>query len=346
MPQTRFVTQKAFEMGLKPIVVVNKIDRPGVDPHEVMDQVFELFVSLGATDEQLDFPVIYASGRQGYAIRELGDEPQGPRPDPRPDRREGAARRRRSRRAAAACRSRRSITTTTSATWRSAACAPAARRSAIACCSRTATARRKSSASRRSSASRASSASSSPRPIAGNIVAFTGMENLNVGETITSIAEADDPAAAQDRRADDHDELPRQRRPVRGQGRQVRHVAQPRRAPPARAQEQRRAARRGDRRRRRVPRLGPRRAPPDGAHRDDAPRGLRAVRRAAAGDPPDRRRTARRTEPYEDAVIDLDENYVGAGRRRAQPPPRHDARDAPVGARAARASSTGSRRAA
>ncbi len=76
MPQTRFVTQKAFEMGLRPIVVVNKIDRPGVDPHDVMDQVFELFVSLGATDEQLDFPVIYASGRQGYAIRELGDEPK------------------------------------------------------------------------------------------------------------------------------------------------------------------------------------------------------------------------------------------------------------------------------
>jgi len=76
MPQTRFVTQKAFEMGLNPIVVVNKIDRPGVDPHQVMDSVFALFDSLGASDEQLDFPVIYASGRQGYAIRELGDEPK------------------------------------------------------------------------------------------------------------------------------------------------------------------------------------------------------------------------------------------------------------------------------
>ncbi len=75
MPQTRFVTQKAFDMGLRPIVVVNKIDRPGVDPHHVMDQVFELFMSLGATDAQLDFPVIYASGRQGYAIRELGQPP-------------------------------------------------------------------------------------------------------------------------------------------------------------------------------------------------------------------------------------------------------------------------------
>ena len=76
MPQTRFVTQKAFEMGLSPIVVVNKIDRPGVDPHDVMDQVFELFDALGANDEQLDFPVIYASGREGYAIRELGDTPK------------------------------------------------------------------------------------------------------------------------------------------------------------------------------------------------------------------------------------------------------------------------------
>jgi GTP-binding protein len=74
MPQTRFVTQKAFEMGLSPIVVVNKIDRPNVDPHQVMDQVFELFMSLGASDKQLDFPVIYASGRQGFAIRELTDE--------------------------------------------------------------------------------------------------------------------------------------------------------------------------------------------------------------------------------------------------------------------------------
>ncbi len=74
MPQTRFVTQKAFEMGLRPIVVVNKIDRPSVDPHAVMDQVFELFLSLGASDAQLDFPVIYASGRQGFAVRELDDE--------------------------------------------------------------------------------------------------------------------------------------------------------------------------------------------------------------------------------------------------------------------------------
>ncbi|HEB27939.1 MAG TPA: translational GTPase TypA [Porticoccus sp.] len=67
MPQTRFVTQKAFEQGLNPILVVNKVDRPGSRPHWVMDQVFDLFDSLGATDEQLDFPVIYTSALNGIA---------------------------------------------------------------------------------------------------------------------------------------------------------------------------------------------------------------------------------------------------------------------------------------
>ena len=61
MPQTRFVTQKAFEKGLNPILVINKVDRPEARPHWVLDQVFELFDNLGATDEQLDFTVIYAS---------------------------------------------------------------------------------------------------------------------------------------------------------------------------------------------------------------------------------------------------------------------------------------------
>jgi GTP-binding protein len=73
MPQTRFVTKKALELGLKPIVVVNKIDRDGCDPHGTVDGVFDLFVALGATDSQLDFPVIYASGRNGYAIRDPKD---------------------------------------------------------------------------------------------------------------------------------------------------------------------------------------------------------------------------------------------------------------------------------
>lgn len=67
MPQTRFVTEKAFANGLKPIVVINKVDRPGARPDWVVDQVFDLFVNLGATDEQLDFPIVYASALNGIA---------------------------------------------------------------------------------------------------------------------------------------------------------------------------------------------------------------------------------------------------------------------------------------
>ncbi|EIT71013.1 MULTISPECIES: translational GTPase TypA [Hydrocarboniphaga] len=67
MPQTRFVTQKAFAMGLNPIVVINKVDRPGARPDWVVDQVFDLFDKLGATDTQLDFPIVYASALNGYA---------------------------------------------------------------------------------------------------------------------------------------------------------------------------------------------------------------------------------------------------------------------------------------
>jgi GTP-binding protein len=70
MPQTRFVTMKAFALGLKPIVVINKIDRPGARAHWALDQTFDLFDRLGATDEQLDFPIVYASALNGYAGHE------------------------------------------------------------------------------------------------------------------------------------------------------------------------------------------------------------------------------------------------------------------------------------
>ncbi|MGY0217959.1 translational GTPase TypA [Endozoicomonadaceae bacterium StTr2] len=76
MPQTRFVTQKAFEQGLHPIVVVNKIDRPGARPDWVVDQVFDLFDRLGATDEQLDFPIMYASALEGVAGEDPGSMAQ------------------------------------------------------------------------------------------------------------------------------------------------------------------------------------------------------------------------------------------------------------------------------
>ncbi len=74
MPQTKFVLGKALKIGLKPIVVINKADKPDARPDEVLNEIFDLFVSLDANDEQLDFPVLYASGRNGWAVRELEDE--------------------------------------------------------------------------------------------------------------------------------------------------------------------------------------------------------------------------------------------------------------------------------
>jgi GTP-binding protein len=76
MPQTRFVLSKALKMGLRPIVVINKMDRPHADPDRVLNETFDLFVTLGATDEQLDFAYCYASALKGYALRHLGDEPK------------------------------------------------------------------------------------------------------------------------------------------------------------------------------------------------------------------------------------------------------------------------------
>lgn len=74
MPQTKFVLKKALELGLKPIVVINKIDKSDARPEEVIDEVFDLFLELGATDEQLDFPIIYASARAGYARYNVEDD--------------------------------------------------------------------------------------------------------------------------------------------------------------------------------------------------------------------------------------------------------------------------------
>jgi len=74
MPQTRFVLRKSLELGLKPIVVINKIDKPAADPARTEDQVLELFLELGATDEQADFPIVYAIGREGIAKRKLTDD--------------------------------------------------------------------------------------------------------------------------------------------------------------------------------------------------------------------------------------------------------------------------------
>jgi GTP-binding protein len=76
LPQTRFVLKKSLEMGHRPIVVINKVDRSDARPHQVLDEVFQLMLNLGATDEQLDFPHLYASAKLGYAVREMEHAPQ------------------------------------------------------------------------------------------------------------------------------------------------------------------------------------------------------------------------------------------------------------------------------
>ena len=102
MPQTRFVTKKALALGLKPIVVVNKVDRPGARPDYVINATFDLFDKLGATEAQLDFPVIYASGLNGWATLKAGEVGTDLAPAVRRRARARAAARRRRRRAAAA----------------------------------------------------------------------------------------------------------------------------------------------------------------------------------------------------------------------------------------------------
>ena len=76
LPGTSFVMKKALAQGLKPIVIINKIDRKDARPKEVIDEVFDLFVALGASDAQLDFPILYASGRDGWSVKELS-QPKG-----------------------------------------------------------------------------------------------------------------------------------------------------------------------------------------------------------------------------------------------------------------------------
>ncbi len=115
MPQTRFVLKKSLDLGIRPIVVINKIDRPGARPEKVVDMVFDLFCELNADEEQLDFPIVYTSAKQGFAKRELIDESNNLRTAVRNDPRAG-------RTAGGRCRcplpdagDHRSTTTTTSA---------------------------------------------------------------------------------------------------------------------------------------------------------------------------------------------------------------------------------------
>ena len=86
MPQTKFVLGKALKLGLRPILVLNKIDRPHADPDRVLNETFDLFASIGADDDQLDFPHVYASGKQGWASLDMDDPQRKPGAALRPDR--------------------------------------------------------------------------------------------------------------------------------------------------------------------------------------------------------------------------------------------------------------------
>ena len=98
MPQTKFVLRKAFANKIRPIVVINKIDRPDARPDEVLNEVFDTFVELGADEQQLDFPYIFASGKGGFASHDPNATSGDIQPAARPDRREGARPRGRPRR--------------------------------------------------------------------------------------------------------------------------------------------------------------------------------------------------------------------------------------------------------
>ena len=124
MPQTKFVLSKALSIGLKPIVVINKVDKPDARPDFVLDAVFDLFAALDATEEQLDFPVLYGSAKQGW----MAADPSRPEGQRRPPPRHGARARRaaaRSRPAPSACWRRRSKPTPSSAASSPDASAPA-----------------------------------------------------------------------------------------------------------------------------------------------------------------------------------------------------------------------------
>ena len=334
MPQTRFVTQKALELGLRPIVVVNKIDRPGVDPHEV-DRPGLRPVRRRSARPTSSSTSRSSTPRAARATRSASSATSARTSAPLLDLivEKVPPRRRRRRRAAAACRSRRSTTTTTSATSRSAACAPAAPRSATACCSRTATARKRGVPRPEGARLPGAQALRARRGDRRRHLAITGMQELNVGETITDdrssptilpLLKVDAPTITMNFRVNDGPFAGKEGKYVTSRNLRERLYRE--------LKSQRRAARRGHRRRRRVRGLGPRRAAPVGADRDDAPRGLRAVRLAAAGHPQDRRRTASCIEPYEDVVIDLDEAYSARSSRSSAAAPARCSEMRPSGA--------------
>ena len=297
LPQTRFVLRKALEAGLPPIVVINKIDRPDARADEVLNEVFDLFIDLDATEEQLDFPVLYCNARAGRCG--LDRRGAGARRSSRCSRRSSARCRRRARprdAAPAACHQPRLRRLRRPAR-------PSAGSSTAGC------------ARPRRSPSAGSTARFPPAKVSllygyeglqrveiaeagpGDIVAIAGLEDVSIGETLS---ERENPRALPRIQIDEPTismVLSVNDSPF--SGRDGKHVTS--RKLKERLEKEALTnvsiRRRADRHARRLQGLGPRRAAARDPDRDDAPRGLRAVGRQARGDhPPRRRRHAARAD--------------------------------------------------
>ena len=227
LPQTRFVLRKAFERGLPPIVVINKIDRSDARPKEVLNEVYDLFIDLDATEEQIEFPVLYTSGRAGTASTDLDVPGEDLRPlfDAIIDARAAAARRRQ-RAAADAGREPRRQRLPRPHRHRphlQRQGAPQRSRSSSA----SSTARR-----RRREVTKLFTFDGLKRieieeAAAGDIVCLAGIEDITIGETIADPEHRHGDPADRRRRADGVDDLRRQHLAARRPRRPVRHVAPP-----------------------------------------------------------------------------------------------------------------------
>ena len=277
MPQTRFVTQKAFAAGLKPIVVINKIDRPGARPDWVMDQVFDLFDNLGATDEQLDFPVIYASALNGIAGLEADDLADDMTPllqaivdkVPAPDvDRDGPF--------------QMQISSLDYNSYLGINGIGRVKRGTIKANSPVkvidAEGKTRNGKVLTIMGYHGLERVDAPSASAGDIICITGLDPLNISDTLCDPNNVEAPAGPVRGRAHREHVLPRKHLPLRRAGWQIRHQPPDPRAPGSGTQTQCGPARGRYRQRRTVPRLRPGGTAPVSADREHAPRRLRAGR--------------------------------------------------------------------
>ena len=276
MPQTRFVTRKALALGLKPIVVVNKVDRPGARADYVINATFDLFDKLGATEAQLDFPVIFASGLNGWASLTKGESRHRPR----------AAVRRHPQHVPAhegnpddplqlqICSldystyvGRIGIGRVNQGTLK-----PMQNVAVYSGPDSTPFNARVNQVLKFEGLERQQATEAGP----GDIVLINGIEGIGIGVTLTDVERPGAAADAEGRRADADDEFLRQHLAARRPRRQVRHQPPDPRPARPRAAVQRRAEGARHRRRRHLRGVGPRRAAPDHPAREHAPRRLRA----------------------------------------------------------------------